>query len=92
VGWVNNRVNAFYQGPGGQLFNIWYDGSALRGPDLLAGDPTSISGSPSVVNWGSPTPNRLQVFVRGQHGLLMNDGWNGSNWLGLGQLSDFVFP
>ena len=77
VVWGNTRVNVFYSLGNGALGNIWFDGSWHDNSTLTS---AGISGSPSVVNWGTASPpNRLQVFARGMDGRLVNEFWDGSS-------------
>jgi hypothetical protein len=74
VSWAANRLDSFAVGFDGDLYHLWWNGSAWGGPENLGGNGI-LRNSPGVVSWAA---NRLDVFAVGADGHLYHKWWNGS--------------
>ncbi len=66
----------FARGGDGQLWHLWWDGTAWSSWEPLGGQ---LQGAPTVASWAS---NRLDVFVRGTDDQLWHQWWDGVQWTG----------
>jgi hypothetical protein len=82
--WSPDRLDVFYRGTNGALYQKYFDGQ-WRGHFKLTADNT-IHSHPTAVSWG---PNRIDVFARSASGGIVQISWDGTAWrqnegLGLG--------
>jgi hypothetical protein len=73
--WGTNRLDVFYRGQDGALYQKYFDGQ-WRGHVKLTADNV-IHSHPTAVSWG---PNRIDVFARGASGGIVQIYWDGTAW------------
>jgi hypothetical protein len=83
VSWMSagvTRINVFAQGGSGRLIERWWDGTQWNWSDHGFPPGTSINSSGAIIHWQQGGVTRLNLFMIGANGRLVERWWDGSQW------------
>ena len=74
------RMNEIFQGRNGNLLERWWDGNQWSWADDGLPPGTQVGSAPAVAGWILGAVPRMNVFMRGTNGHLLEHSWDGNRW------------